>query len=140
MLQFSKLVAKNERVPARCRQGYQLVAHPQTAVDQITSDEVRRIFLGETDRYADGTPARAVDQAPDAESRELFTRCVMKQTVGEVRAFWQRSPDATNAPPILDGDAAVLRYVERTPGALGYVSFDANAGGAKVLTVVQPGD
>jgi hypothetical protein len=61
----------------------------------------------------------------------------LKRTVAAVRSYWQQRIFSGRdvPPPELDSDASVIAYVERTPGAVGYVSGDAKLGSSRELQV-----
>jgi hypothetical protein len=72
-----------------------------------------------------------------SEVRRAFSQEVLRRTPGAVRAYWQQAIFSGRSvpPPELDSDAAVVAYVLRSPGAIGYVSAGAAVGGARVVTL-----
>jgi hypothetical protein len=57
--------------------------------------------------------------------------------VQAVKSYWQQVIFSGRGvpPPELESDEAVIRYVLRFPGAVGYVSGTADVRGVKVLAV-----
>jgi hypothetical protein len=71
------------------------------------------------------------------EVRRLFSESVLGKTIREVDSYWQGQVFSGKAspPPILGSDQAVVDFVRRTTGAVGYVSSSANTEGVRVLTI-----
>jgi hypothetical protein len=57
--------------------------------------------------------------------------------VSEVKSYWQQQIfSGRSVPPVEKAsDAAVVKFVEATAGAVGYVAPDAPTGGLRVLKV-----
>ncbi len=92
-----------------------LVVNPANPVDNLTLDDVQRIYRGDVRSWSElGGQAVAVVpvvQAPDADLTEFFVEEVLG---GEpIRAQSIR----------VDSDADVVRTVRERPGAIGYVSM-----------------
>ena len=62
---------------------------------------------------------------------------VLRRSVAAVRSYWQQRIFSGRGvpPPELDDDAAVVRYVLKYPGAIGYVTEGTPLEGAKVVTI-----
>jgi phosphate transport system substrate-binding protein len=102
-----------------------LVVNTENPVDNLTLDDVRRIYRGDIHRWSElgGKPVdvQPVVQPPDADLTEFFVEEVLG---GEgVRA---RSVRATS-------DSDVVRSVRERPGAVGYVSVSHAAMGARAV-------
>jgi len=104
--------------------GFVVVAHPDVAVDQLSADELGRIFKKESTRWPDGTPIVPVEVGGTAPTRSSFYRATLKLVVGDVTAYWinQAMTTGNNPPKIFSSDGLVMRYVGQTPGAVGFVS------------------
>ena len=127
--------------PARAQHAgeppYRLIAHPGHALAQVERGFVADAFLKKTTRWGDGTPIRPVDQSSDSPVRRRFSEQVIKRSVSAVKSYWQQQIFSGRdiPPPELDSDDAVVQYVLKHPGGLGYVSASASIGQCKVLTV-----
>ena len=104
-----------------------VVANLRDAADaQASLDVVRRLFLLRDRFWPSGEAAHPVNLPASSELRERFTRDVFGQSVKDQAAYWnERYFHGTRPPPTVASEAAVLLFVARTPGAVGYVGRDA---------------
>jgi hypothetical protein len=116
---------------------FQIVVHGDHPEDSIDNRFLGRVFLKKSTTWPDGSPVRPVDQRMDSKVRQRFSEQVLQRSVVAVRTYWQQLIFTGRAvpPPELDSDDAVIRYVLRYRGAVGYVSGTANVGSAKVLKI-----
>lgn len=104
-----------------------VIANPAT---QVAAADVNDVFLGDK-QFAGSTKLIPVDNGP---LQEAFLSKVLKLDAGKYNAKWAKKSfrEGLNPPAVKSGDAEVIDYVKRTPGAVGYVG-SAPAG----VTVVQ---
>jgi len=78
-----------------------------------------------------------VDLRGEAVARREFSSRVLNRSVAAVRSYWQQRIFSGRElpPPEFDSDEAVLKYVASSPGAIGYVSANANLGPTKELVI-----
>lgn len=114
---------------------FRVIVHPAVEVRSVERAFLSRAFLKKSTRWPDGTLIRPVDQLPGSRTRNAFTRAVHDRSIPAVRNYWQQAIFAGTEvpPPELNDDAAVIAYVLSHPGAIGYVSPDAELGGAAVI-------
>lgn len=126
-----------ERVEEQVAQEFRVIVHPSSSVSFVSSSFLSGAFLKKIGRWENEEVIRPVDLRPDSAVRELFSRKVLKRSVASVRHYWQQKifSGRNVPPPELDSDAAVIRYVSRYPGAVGYVSPAAKLHNVKVLVV-----
>ena len=126
-------------VPVRAQApvGYRVIVNPANPVTETERPFLMRAFLKKITRWPDGSLIRPVDQDLESPVRRAFTEDVLGRTVAAVRNGWEQAIfDGRDVPPPeLDTDAAVVEYVLRTPGAIGYVSPQAALNGARVLRI-----
>ncbi|MCA9739732.1 MAG: hypothetical protein KC645_19045 [Gemmatimonadetes bacterium] len=99
------------------------VARPG-ALDVAPDPELlRRIFLLRQRSWPDGTRAHPVNLPASSPLRERFSRAVLGESVQALAAYWNdRYFHGTRPPPTMASEEAVLLFVERTSGAVGYVA------------------
>ncbi|HEY0709254.1 MAG TPA: hypothetical protein VGG33_20760 [Polyangia bacterium] len=116
---------------------FQIVVHGDHPEDSIDGRFLARAFLKKSTTWPDGSTVRPVDQRMDSRVRQRFSEVVLQRSVVAVRNYWQQLIFTGRAvpPPELDSDDAVIRYVLRYRGAVGYVAGTANVGSAKVLRI-----
>jgi hypothetical protein len=105
-------------------------------------DLVRRIFQLRQRFWPDGTPARPVNLPAASPVREQFSLAVFGETVKDMAPYWnERYFHGTKPPQSLASEQAVLLYVARTKGGVGYVREDSVAALPEGVTkVVCVGD
>lgn len=93
-----------------------IIANPSS---QIAPGDVNDIFLGEK-QFAGSTKLIPVDNGP---LQEQFLDKVLKLDSGKYNSKWAKKSfrEGLNPPAVKSGDAEVIEYVKRTPGAVGYV-------------------
>lgn len=116
---------------------YRVIVSPSNAVSTLTRDQLSDAFLKKITRWPNGETIRPVDLHGSSPAREKFAQDVLRRSLGAVRSYWQQLIfSGRNIPPAeLDSDAAVIAYVLKHPGAIGYVSGEANVDGVKVIIV-----
>lgn len=117
--------------------GFQVIVHPSNSLSVISQDLLMQAFFKRTTRWSDGALIRPVDLKPDSPARRAFSDRVLKRSVVAVRSYWQQRIFSGRElpPPELDSDAAVLRFVQSTRGAIGYVSANAKLSEVKLIPV-----
>jgi hypothetical protein len=114
-----------------------VVVNRQNAAKSVSRDFLADAFLKKASRWDGGETIRTVDQRADSSARNAFSSSVLKRTVRAVRNYWQQRifSGGDLPPPELDSDDAVVGYVARYPGGVGYVSRSANLGDTKAVVV-----
>ena len=112
----------------RALPGVCVVAHVSADTPDPDLETVRRLFLIRQRFWPDGSAAHPVNLPASADVREAFSLAVFGQPVRDMAAYWnERYFHGTRPPPTLASEAAVLLFLERTPGGVGYVSEAAAA-------------
>ena len=118
--------------------GFKLVVRESNPMTSITRAEASRFFLKQTKAWPTGEAVAPVDQSEKSAVRRAFSKAVLKKDVASVRGYWQAQifSGRSMPPPERPSDASVLAFVQSTPGAIGYVSFDADVGrGVKEIQI-----
>ncbi len=119
----------------RARAQVIVVANSSVSADSISKTELKDVFLGAS-TSVHGSRVKPVLLKEGPTHTDFVTNYVGKAPVAFIMA-WRGlvlSGQAT-MPKTLDTDAAVVDYVARTPGAIGYVSKSSSHDAVKVLTV-----
>jgi ABC-type phosphate transport system substrate-binding protein len=132
-------VVRAERAAAETRDDreYWVIVHRANPMTEATSELISEAFLKKTTRWRNGETIRPVDQPPSSGVRRRFSEGVLRRSVAAVRSYWQQRifTGRDVPPPELDSDEAVIRYVTKYEGAVGYVSPGAKILDAKVLAL-----
>ncbi|HVY28959.1 MAG TPA: hypothetical protein VHB79_20520 [Polyangiaceae bacterium] len=114
---------------------FRVIVHPSNGAGAMDRDFVADTFLKKVTRWPNGEGAKPVDLRPDNAVRRRFSETVLKRTVNAVRSYWQQRIFSGRdvPPPELESDDAVVAYVAKNPGAIGYVSASTKLAGVKEL-------
>lgn len=114
--------------------GYVVVVHPGSP-ERLERSFVADVFLKKRTRWPGDRQIRPVDQKPANKVRRLFSEGVLQRSLEAVRSYWQQRIFSGRdvPPPELDSDEAVLRYVAKNPGAIGYVAAGHKLDGVKAV-------
>ena len=116
---------------------YRVIVNPRNPAREVSRRFLASAFLKKTTSWSDGRPILPVDLAGRGKVRTAFSEAVLGRSVGAVRNYWtQQVFSGRNIPPPeLSSDDAVVAYVLKHRGAVGYVSGTADIREAKLLTV-----
>jgi len=114
-----------------------IIVNRRNAADGLDRGTLARYFLKKSTRWPDDTPVLPVDLPGDSPVRARFSKGVLGRSAQSVKSYWQQLIFSGRGipPPELDSDEAVVRYVEKHRGAIGYVSNQASLGQTKALTM-----
>lgn len=111
-----------------------VIANPGVPAAKLTPDELSAIYLLRTSNWEDGTRIVPVSREAGSNARTLFAMHILKQPQATLDAHWNRMNFKGITPPLIrESDNAVLAFVQRVPGAIGYVSASTELKGVKVL-------
>jgi len=118
---------------------YRVIVHPSHSGTAIERSIVKSIFLRQATRWADGSDISPIDQSTRSPVREAFSKDALGESVAAVQTYWQKQISAGRArpPAVKSSDAEVLALVAATPGAIGYVSAEADTSAVKVLHIID---
>jgi ABC-type phosphate transport system substrate-binding protein len=133
ILAWLSFAAARENEPA----AFRVVVNSDNRASSITQELLASLFLKKVSHWDTGARAQPVDQQPSSAVRQHFSQTVLKRSVAAVRSYWQQRIFSGRGvpPPALDSDQAVISYVRKEKGAVGYVSPNARLDGVKVLAV-----
>ena len=117
-----------------------IIANGDVAVDSLDIATVRRIYLARQQTWHNGKRVHPVNLPASSELRSAFSRRVLERSARSLAAYWNDLYfHGTQPPPVLESERAVLLYVQRTSGALGYVSLAVAqaASDMKIVLVLQ---
>ena len=111
----------------------QVIANPGLAVSELTTSDIRDIFLGSKTAIA-GSPVEPV-LAQAGEAHEAFLKTYLGKSNAALRNYFKTLVFTGKGaqPKTFASDAEVVKYVTSTKGAIGYVSAAANTSGVKKI-------
>ncbi|MEM7587616.1 MAG: hypothetical protein AAF560_29790, partial [Acidobacteriota bacterium] len=101
---------------------FKLVVHADNPTATLTASEVSRMFLGQLTHWPDGIEVLPVEGPPHL--RSGFARQIHRRSEAAIQSYWQRRVFGGDGEPPARKDKAraVLSFVRRHRGAIGYVS------------------
>lgn len=118
-------------------QSFKVIVNEANATETISSNELSDIFLKKKKKWDDGTSIEPVDLSTRSEVREEFSQQIHGRGIGAIRNYWQQAAFSGQgtAPLERSSDAEVVEYVKANPGAVGYISDEADDSGLKVVSI-----
>ncbi len=121
-----------------------VVANADVPVSTLAPRDARRIFLLRERFWPHGQRIAPVNLPASSPLRRDFSVKLLGRSVREMSEYWNDMYfHGTQPPAVLDSERAVLLYVARTPGAIGYIRAgtlraDPDRDDLKVLLTLQP--
>jgi hypothetical protein len=114
----------------------QLVANPSVHASAVSAEDVKNVFLGTKKSLPDGSNVEPV-LAESGAAHDAFLKDVLGKSDQALRNYFKTLvfTGKGSMPKSFSSDAEILKYVAKTPGAIGYVSAGADAAGVKKLTI-----
>lgn len=105
-----------------------IVVNAQAPAQTLDRAALRRIFLLRQRLWSDGTRVSPINLPADTPLREQFSRAVLGGGSRDFATYWNDLYfHGTQPPTTVASEQAVLLFVARTPGAVGYVSEEMAA-------------
>ena len=116
---------------------FKLVVHPDNPLSSASRTFLSDAFLRNVGKWGDGRSIMPVDLRVDAAVRERFSKRVQGRSALAVKRDWQQRIFSGSGvpPPELSSDEAVLEYVLKHRGGIGYVSAETAVGKARTVAV-----
>jgi len=121
-------------------QSFKVVVNSSNPTRSISKENLSKCFLKQTNMWTNGAPMIPVDLAAGSDTRKAFTQETHDRDVSAIKSYWQRQIFSGRGVPATEkaSDEEVLAFVRVNPGAVGYVSADADLGaGIKVLKIAD---
>jgi ABC-type phosphate transport system substrate-binding protein len=131
------LVALMLPVSARA-EGLYIIANDSVNVAMPMSlKEIAAIYLLRITTWPDGTHIVPVNREAAAGTRAKFTADVLHEDNTTLAAYWNEMHFMGKEPPVVqEPDQAVLTFVRKVPGSVGYISAKTPPAHVKVLAYV----
>lgn len=103
-----------------------LIVHVSNPTEELSRQEVARMFLKQRARWDHGERVRPVDLSEAWEVRGDFTSAIFRRTVLDIEEHWKKKVFSGRdvPPPKKASEQEILDYVASHPGAIGYVSSE----------------
>ena len=118
---------------------YRVIVNPQNPINSVSKSLLSKMLLKTQTTWSNGNRVMPVDQRATGRVRDALSRAVHGRSAMVIKNWWNQQIFAGKGvpPPELATDAKVVAYVIANPGAVGYVSADANVGDVKVVALQE---
>jgi|APLak6261672720_1056091.scaffolds.fasta_scaffold04308_2 ABC-type phosphate transport system substrate-binding protein len=115
---------------------YQIIAHPGVDASSLTKADAKNLLLGNKARWDNGVIVRLAVLSGGKAHDDVITE-LTSRTPDQFDKYWKKQVFTGKGvmPESAADDAAMLAYVAKTPGSLGYISSQTEASGVKILPI-----
>ncbi len=118
--------------------GVAIVVNPQTRVDALSFDQLRRVFLAVQQFWPDGSRITLLVRAPVASERQLVLDRIYRMSEDRFREYWIAKmfrAEVASGPKLVYSPEMARELVTVIPGAITFVPVSAVSAGMKVLRI-----
>jgi ABC-type phosphate transport system substrate-binding protein len=122
-----------------------IVVHRGNPIDRLSSAELRRIFMLETQTWPQGRRITVVLREKGQPERDAAIRAICGLSEGDYERHVLLQTfrgTVTRGPRSIQSAKLMLRFIFNTPGAIGYVRADEVDNSVKIVAIdgLRPGD
>ena len=115
-----------------------IVVHPDAAVENVTFDDLRRIFTAQQQFWSDNSRITLLVRAPVAQERAMVLDKIYGMSEDQFRQFWIAKmfrADVASGPKIVYSSEMARELVSAIPGAITFLPLTAVTRDLKVLRI-----
>jgi ABC-type phosphate transport system substrate-binding protein len=114
--------------------GVAVVVHPGNGND-LSAQDITRIFLGKKKSFPDGSEAIPIDQSEGSATRTAFVTTILKKNGQQIKAYWAQLLFTGKGTPPKDvgNSAGVKKLISENPALIGYIDSGDVDGSVKVV-------
>ncbi|MDZ4700656.1 MAG: hypothetical protein SH809_13185 [Rhodothermales bacterium] len=115
-----------------------VVAHASVPADSISKNELLRLFSGDIEHWADGSPVIVVDLAEKGAVRDSFYAYLGK-TSSRMRSVWlkRKLTGEGELPHSIESQEELIDVISQTAGAIGFVSRELTNGHPEIKVLID---
>ena len=115
-----------------------IIANPSVPATTLTQDDLSDIYLLRTNVWDNGTRIVPINREAGSNARTVFSARILRQPQSSLNAYWDKMHYKGMTPPLIqESDKAVLAFVQKVPGAIGYVSTSIELKNVRVVAEIQ---
>ncbi len=118
---------------------YHVIVNSDNPIETISRSAVGKMMLKKKRNWGDGRAVAPVDLERGSAVRAAFSHEILGKSIDSIRDYWRKQlmSGRREPPPEMSDDDAVILFVQKNAGGIGYVSKGANLDGVKVIQVGQ---
>ena len=116
-----------------------VVCNSDYAGDELSTEQIREIYLGRSTKFPNGDSAKPIDQSGGSDERNQFLTLVMDKSESQMNRYWSRLifSGKKRPPEVLENGVAVKRWVAQNLDGVGYIDSNDLDDSVKVLLRVE---
>ena len=114
-----------------------IIANPKGATEYLDASTLRGIFGMRVSRWPDGTPIRVFVLPDDNPVHAKFAKTLLNTYPHQLRRNWDRLvfSGTGTAPVQVDSEREMLKRIQSTPGAIGYVESVEESAHVRIIKI-----
>ncbi len=115
-----------------------IIANPSVnSVAPMPLNQIAAIYLLQTTVWPDGRHIVPVNREATSDIRAQFTAGVLKQDTASLVTYWNEMHFLGKQPPVVqESEEAMLAFIQKVPGSVGYIAASTQPINVKVLAHV----
>jgi ABC-type phosphate transport system substrate-binding protein len=115
-----------------------IIANPTVSVaTPLSTSQIAAIYLLRVTSWPDGSHIVPVNREATSATRAMFAATVLQQDNASLAAYWNEMHFMGKLPPVVqESEAAMLAFIQKVPGAIGYIRASTAPIDVKVLAYV----
>jgi ABC-type phosphate transport system substrate-binding protein len=111
-----------------------IIANKNLPTTQLEKSDIAAIYLLKKKHWENGDDIMPINLPATAEARTRFTAQVFDSTPEKLGSYWDKMLFKGETPPVTqNSEQAVIMFVERINGAIGYVETKPQSSQIKIL-------
>jgi ABC-type phosphate transport system substrate-binding protein len=104
-----------------------VVVNAKNSATTISSEDLKRIYLGKMRDFPKGEPITPIDQDSGSSVRTKFNAKVLEKSEKQLQTYWsvQIFTGKGTPPTIVSNDQEVLQWLTKNPQGIGYISKES---------------
>ena len=100
-----------------------VIVHPSIGFNELSDDNISRLFLGKAKSFPNGEMAIPINQDEGSASRTKFQDTLVKKNASQYKAYWSQLVFTGKGTPPKDAgkDADVKKLIGSNPNMIGYI-------------------
>ena len=119
--------------------GVYIIVNKDNNIDQVTKEQVYRLFLKKTKRFQNGIVALPYAREEETKIRMQFNKLVLERSEQQLRYYWARKmfSGGEHPPGIIVSEQEVIDIVSEDISAISYVSDRPSIDKVKVVLEIH---
>jgi len=111
-----------------------IIANKDLSAAQLDKDDIAAIYLLKKKHWENGDDIMPINLPAQADARTRFTAEIFDSTPDKLGSYWDKMLFKGETPPVTqNSEQAVILFVERIKGAIGYVETKPQSPQIKIL-------